>query len=232
MKPHQRLITTYAAVTFCTTSAHAITILEDSFDRLGPISGSNPDIGTGWSGSGWSTDGTSLLVTSNTFVQAPLTILPNTTYFLSMDVTVTSRDIGWIGMAFSLPAFNAINGNAVGGIHHRGMAGPDTLQLFPPSGFSTQNIPGDLAFPKTLGVELVTGSSLTKSTTSWKLNGLSIGTSQPVDASGINGVVIQSNIGRGFVDNIRLTAEAVPEPSSLLLCGLGIFGFAARRKRP
>ena len=232
MKPHQSLIATCTLATLCAGSAQAVPLLEDSFDRSGPISGSNPDIGPTWSGSGWTTDGASLLVTSNTFVQAPITILPNTTYFLSMDVTVTSRDIGWIGMAFSIPPFNAINGNAVGGIHHRGMAGPDSLQLFLPNASGTQNIAGDLTFPKTLGVELVTGASLANSTTSWKLNGLPIGTSQSVDASNNNGIVIQANIGRGFVDNIRLTADPVPEPSSLLLCGLGIFGFAARRKRP
>jgi hypothetical protein len=52
-----------------------------------------------------------------------------------------------------------------------------------------------------------------------------------VDLYDVTSVTYTGNVDNGVgIDNITLEA-AVPEPSSALLLGLGVLGFATRRKR-
>ncbi|MFK7911690.1 MAG: PEP-CTERM sorting domain-containing protein [Akkermansiaceae bacterium] len=221
------LIVTAGLTTFLVGSGSAAVIIEDTFTRNGALNGSAADTGQVWShpGSTFTTDGSSMqLVSSQVASISGITFLPNCIYRLSMDVSLDTSSNFWIGLGYGTQHVDSTGFM----IHEQGNAG-----LFPTDLTGKQTILLADTNLKNFEVTLQTGASLSSSTTSWKIDGSTVGTAQSVDASGLGGVFVQlSGTGlQGTVDNFKLTHDAVPEPSSALLLGLGGIGLILRRRR-
>lgn len=211
-----------ANVLLCPATLMAQVIFNDTFSRTGPVVGSTADTGQIWSGTGaFATNGSELLVDSNNAPRVGISFAPNTTYELSLDITIDSGD--WI--AFGYTDIAPVN-SWVANTGAMAMAGSSStiLQVFDNGMPAVQQFNVSSVFPKTLSIVLDTGATLTNSTLSYKVNGVPIGGTFSTDASSADGIFIQAhNSGRGPVDNFRLTA--VPEPGSgtylsLLMVGL------------
>jgi len=210
-----------------TGEASATVIINDTFTRSGALQGSTTDTGQTWShpGLSFTTDGSTMqLVGSQTANISGLTFQPNSIYKLSMDVSLDNGSNYWIGLGYGVQHVNSTGfmileqGNA--GLFPTNLTGKQTILL---ADTDLQNFE----------ITLQTGASLSSSTTSWKIDGATVGSAQSVDASGLSGVFVQlSGTGlEGTVDNYKLTHTAVPEPSSTLLIGIGGLGMILRRRR-
>lgn len=220
------------AITISNASAVLATtnlLVEDTFSRTGPFVGSTPDVGGSWTGGGatWTTNGSELSTSSNGFAYIGIgSLATNETYTLSMNVTVNSGS--WIGFGFGNAATTSVNFGADASLLHRQSANAELFSIV--DGSDSFSVPA--GFPKELEIEIETGASLANSTVTWSVNGSQIGASRVINASGIDRVFLEEFGGTtGVVDTFRLeTTEAVPEPSSALLMGLGMLGLLRRRR--
>ncbi len=222
------LISTSTLTAALTIAASATTIIiEDTFTRTGDVDGSLTDTGQTWnSPSGTQfTDGSTLQTSSyHTSNITGITFATNCTYKLSMDVALNNSSNFWVALGYGTQHINSTGMM----IHEQGNAG-----LF------TQNVSGKQSIGlsennlKNFEITLQTGATLSNSIASWKIDGVTVGSSRAVNASGISGVFVQSSGSglRGTVDNFKLTHDCVPEPSSTLLLGLGGLSLILRRKR-
>ncbi|MEM8944981.1 MAG: hypothetical protein AAGD11_07325 [Planctomycetota bacterium] len=203
-------------LTCIASAAHGTLIIEDTFSRTGPLVGSLADTGQTWTGSSaFVTNGAELNVINNTGPSiGGLAFLPNQTYELSMDLTVSSGGNGWIAFGYTdTSQSNAFDANR-GAVLHRQVA---EIQTFAAGNTGAQSLSVTSSFPKSLAIALETGASLATSTLTFKVDGSAV-SSRPADVSSIDGVFIQANGATGTVDNFRLSV--VPEPSSFALISL------------
>jgi MYXO-CTERM domain-containing protein len=210
-------------------AAHAITLIQDSFNRTGPLAGSSPSYsitGGTWSGpiGGYTTSPNAAI--TNPLVAQPHafttpTLLINTTYTLSviMGNQTGPNDPQWLAFGFG----QSFSGD--GGIIVDGAGGSYAYGSYP--------------FP-TIGsnidrftITLTTGNLLSNSLISYARSTGPIGISHITDASAFgSSIYFQKNANaQGYYSDLLLTATPVPETSSALLGLVGVLGLAIRRRR-
>lgn len=213
-------------------------IVEDNFDRTGPLVGSNADTGQTWTGSGaFVTTGTVYQVDGSTTSFAKidgLVFAPNATYCLSVDMTIfLPISDGWVGVGFSSGASDIATGT-VGAFQ---MAQVPEVRSHPFNLTSPQIDPvsaGAFSVSHNLEVILDTGATLASSTLTWRVDGSPVRSGVAVDATGLDEIFLAhaSTDGafRGQFDRLQLRAT-IPEPSAVLLLGLSAVGLLVRRRR-
>ena len=231
------LLTATIVAAIPSQQATAATIINDTFSRTGPLDGSFADTGQQWSATGWSTAAGAirgsgeLQVTSQETARLDgLSLQPNSTYRLEVELTVTSGGFSWIGFGFKTPSHLDINTGTIGSMLHR--HNPE-VQMFVSGSGSQQTVPVAPSFPKTLSIDLETGNTISNSELSWRVNGSEVGARRTIDASAVDGVFI-TNSGPnalGTITNLSVTSTpTIPEPSSLVLLGLAFPLLASRRR--
>ena len=223
-------------------TAATITLIEDSFSRLGTLTGSSADTGQTWSSSGsssWGVTGAEVDVSAETNARIDgLTLLPNSEYVLTVDINMTSAGDDALGFGFSAGPLTPQISSTPLQLLHTGI-NPTFFQLSvrwrlgqnASGGITDSPMASNEPFPRTMELRLITGATLANSEFSFGGPGFTSPV-RSMDASTIDGIFLRSwGTGRGSFDNLRLTRTAVPEPSSALLLGLAIVPALRRRRR-
>ena len=205
-----------------------VILVEDTFSRVGLLNGSAADTGQPWivDGATWATDGSLLQVTGSSQAVriGGVNFHPNSTYLLSMELTVTDGGFNWIALGYTSSFFhNSLDLNR-GAMLHRQIA---EVQLFENGLPASQTIPVSSSFPKELSIQLDIGETLADATLLYRVDGDLVGIPATTDVSTIDGVFIQGLHALGTVDNFKLIL--VPEPSCQVLALLGPIAFLVRR---
>ena len=221
------------------TNAAGLVIVEDNFDRLGPLVGSNADSGQTWNGSGpFVTTGTVYQVDGSTTSFASidgLSFLPSSTYCLSVDMTIfLPISDGWVGLGFKSTGATSVSTGTVGTFQ---MEQTPEVRSHPLNLTLPQIDPvsaGATSVSHNLEIILQTGATLASSTLTWEVDNVPVRSSVPVDATGIDGIFLahesSASLFRGQFDRLRLLGP-IPEPSSALLLSLAGVGAIVRRRR-
>jgi len=213
-----------------------ILIQDDFFRNAGqpiiPLDNTFATIGANpWLGSDWTvSDGYAQVTSNSSATMALSTLTPQTRYSLTLKIFSLTGGAGWIGMGFTTPNFADISSGAVGGIFRRET---DNILQRNVNLFSDEDLQ-ELSFrsplPVFLKIELTTGDTLASSTISWSINDTQIGENRTVNATPVNGLFIQSGGGRGELESLTLTSEAIPEPSTGLTILLAASAFLTRSR--
>jgi len=227
------LIATLTASAALLGAAHSAIIYQDDFNTDGALNGSISSHGENWVNT--SSDDLYKLVgllivdgDDKTASITGLTLSVNTTYSLSMDVNVTAGGSDWFGMGFRTNSFvHIISGTAASMLHRNSPA----VQMFTENGGYGQGAVAGTGL-QNIEIILTTGSSLANSTVSYAVDGVAVGSTQNINANGVDGVFLATrDTARGYIDNFELRADAVPEPSSTALLGLGGLALILRRRK-
>jgi PEP-CTERM motif len=235
------------SMSLLTNYAQAGVIISDTFTRTGSLNGSTPDInpGTSWnvpndSSANHTTDGSVLNMVAEPWgvsgANIGFTLDPGLIYTLSVDVNVgDTGEYNWLNVGFTTDLTNG--GTYYGGLsawmllRSQEVSTSDDIQTFTAN--NTGVVDYELASftnTGTMKIELDT-TNLTNYSAKWFFNGNLLGTGT-IGAPAITGVFLGNYDQTGTFDNFLLTDNAVPEPASIAMWGIGAVGLMfARRKR-
>lgn len=237
-----------AALALAMAPAQAVTVIySDDFSGSSGtnLNGQAPDTRPGtetWTASTtaaqWRANG-SIAAGSGQIRSAFLPFMPTVgkVYTLSLTINSTNNNTDWLGMGFTQGAnttadFFGTTNNAGPWLFDVGNSGNTTTLLGAGTTGSTPGLDGSLAVTGTNiqhSYSIVLDTNPTLWTATWFRDDVEIRTAAYTTNPTINHIgITRFSTGAGTVDNLSLTV--VPEPSSVLLGGLGLLALLRRRR--
>lgn len=232
-----RSLAAIATLTLLPAATHGagVTLVEDIFDRFGPLVGSDANTGQTWGGSSaYNTFGSFYQVDGDTTSFATisgLTFLPSSTYCLSVDMTIfLPISNGYLGLGFKESTSTGIFADTVGAFQLTESA----IVRSHPVDNTLPQVDTVTGTSHNLQIILTTGTTLANSSLEWIWDTTSVRSGVAVDASDIDGIFLAhestDNLFRAQFQRLLLEGP-IPEPSAAMLLALGGVGALVRRKR-